>query len=154
MVKHMTFGEKLKELRTRANLSQPELAKAIGTTTRSVQNYEYGRCYPKQTEIYAKISEKFGVTVDYLMSPQDSFLAKAYEDGGSKGKRTAESLVTDATALFAGGTLSEDDKDAVFRSLQEAYWLAKTENKKYAAKRKRHLIEGNGVADIWSKDGN
>ena len=47
-----------------------------------------------------------------------------------------EELVAGVSALFAGGELSENDKDAVMRALQDAYWMAKERNKeKYTPKK-------------------
>ena len=39
------------------------------------------------------------------------------------------------TALFAGGELSEDSLDGAMRALNDAYWIAKDKNKKYAPKK-------------------
>lgn len=41
----------------------------------------------------------------------------------------AEELVADVPVLFVGGELSEQDKDAVMRALQDAYWMAKERKK-------------------------
>ena len=46
-------------------------------------------------------------------------------------------LVGELAGMFAGGELTEEDKVAVMRSLEQAFWLAKEENKKYAPKRFR-----------------
>jgi len=132
----MTFGEKLKELREGKNLSQTGLGKIIGVDRRTIINYETGKSFPRDINNYRKIAKWFGVTVDSLLSEHEEFTAKAYAEGGSRGKFEAEALIADAGALFAGGTLSDEDKDAVFYALQEAYWVAKQENKKYASKRK------------------
>lgn len=40
------------------------------------------------------------------------------------------------TGLFAGGELPEEDKDALFEAIQEAYWQSKIENKKYGNRKK------------------
>ena len=42
-------------------------------------------------------------------------------------REAAERLVQQAGVLFAGGRLSEEDKDAVMRALQDAYWQARQE---------------------------
>jgi len=48
--------------------------------------------------------------------------------------KQATALVSELSGLFAGGELTEEDRDAVMQSLQEAYWLAKKENRKYGRK--------------------
>jgi transcriptional regulator with XRE-family HTH domain len=127
----MTFGEKLKELREGKNLSQSKLSEIIGVDRRTIINYEAGKSFPRDMNNYRKLAKWFGVTVDYLLSERDEFAAQAYIEGGRRGKLEAEALIAEAGALFAGGSLSDEDKDAVFYALQEAYWVAKQENKKY-----------------------
>ena len=39
--------------------------------------------------------------------------------------------------LFAGGELSDDDLDGVMKALQDYYWKAKEDNKKYTSKKHR-----------------
>ncbi|MBQ5649903.1 MAG: helix-turn-helix transcriptional regulator, partial [Clostridia bacterium] len=48
----MTFAEKLRMLRKRKGYTQQELAEIIGVTSRTLINYEMGKCCPKQTELY------------------------------------------------------------------------------------------------------
>lgn len=43
--------------------------------------------------------------------------------------------------MFAGGELSEGDKDAVMLALQKAYWDCKEDNKKYTPKKYLHKSE-------------
>ena len=40
-------------------------------------------------------------------------------------------LVEEMGGLFAGGELSEDDIDGVMKAMQDLYWKAKEDNKKY-----------------------
>ncbi|HGA0722895.1 TPA: XRE family transcriptional regulator, partial [Streptococcus agalactiae] len=40
------------------------------------------------------------------------------------------------SSLFAGGEISDEDKDAAFEAITRAYWEAKRENKKYGRKKK------------------
>lgn len=113
---HMSFGEKVKDLRIQNGLTQKELAKAIGVSTRSLINYETGRCYPRQASVVAKLSEKLGVTADYLLSDEPGMQVVGEES------RSADALVEELTALFAGGRLSEEDRDAAMQAIQRAYW--------------------------------
>ncbi len=39
--------------------------------------------------------------------------------------------------MFAGGKLSEDALDGAMKALNDAYWMAKEKNKKYAPKQYR-----------------
>ena len=58
----MTFGEKVKELRTRKGLSQEDLASKTGVTVRTVRNWETGGKYPRSRDLYAKLADALGVS--------------------------------------------------------------------------------------------
>ncbi|MDR1892207.1 MAG: helix-turn-helix domain-containing protein [Oscillospiraceae bacterium] len=125
----MRFSEKLVQLRRSAGKTQEQVAKIIGVTCRTYQNYESGKMYPKQTEVYGKISALFDVTADYLLSDEDRYIIEAAEKGGSKSKREVQALVSEVGGLFAGGELSEDDKDKVMRTINDLYWRARKTTK-------------------------
>ena len=119
----MTFSEKLQSARKKKSMTQAELAKAIGVTARSVQNYEMGARYPKR-DILAKICKVLGVRIEALVGSGD-FLGIVEAEDGSEGVASAQQLLSCAGALFAGGELSEDDKDKVMLALQKIYWKEK-----------------------------
>jgi transcriptional regulator with XRE-family HTH domain len=131
----MAFSNKLKELRQRENMTQAEFASALGVTSRAIIYYETGQRIPRDMNFYKNVSQRFKVPLESLLNEREEFVAEAYAKGGIAEKRKAEALVAEAGALFAGGALSDEDKDAVFYALQEAYWFAKTENKKKYARR-------------------
>ena len=132
----MVFGERLRELRKEKNLSQEQLAAELKINKRSVLNYEAGHSMPG-IDVINRMKDFFKVRIEYLMDGEDEFISEAQARGGYRGKRGAEQLVKEVSGLFAGGELSEADKDAVMRALQEAYWEAKKENKKYTPKKYR-----------------
>ena len=112
----MQFNEKLQSLRKRYSVSQTDLANAVGVSRKSIQYYESGVRYPRNA-VLVKLADFFNVNIDYLTSTDDI----------SDGKRmfSAANLVNEVAALFAGGTLSEEDKDLAMRVIQEAYWDSK-----------------------------
>lgn len=128
----MLFGEKLKKLRLDANLSQSELAEALGVTRRSIIYYENGTRYPKTRDIIIKAASLFNVSADYLIGDDDEFVLQASARYGAGGQREALELVGQLGALFAGGTLDDGDKDKVFKAISDIYWESKELNKKYA----------------------
>ena len=129
----MGFGENLKKLRTKAGLSQTELASRLGITRRSIIYYESGKRYPKSREIIMKAASCFNVTVDSLINDNDEFVIQAGEKYGAKGRRDALGLVDEIGALFAGGRLDDNDKDKVFKAISDIYWKSKEINKKYSS---------------------
>lgn len=127
----MKFGDKLKELRAKKDLNQEDLAKAVGVSTRTIAGYESDGRYPRKRELYSKLADALGCSADYLLTEQEEFIAKAGDIYGSTGKKQAEEAVNVLSGMFAGGELSDDDRDAVFKALTDAYWDAKQDNKKY-----------------------
>lgn len=74
----MTFGEKLKKLRTQHNLTQEELAGKIYVTRTAVSKWESDRGYPNIDSLKA-IARFFSITVDELLS-SDEILTIAEEN--------------------------------------------------------------------------
>lgn len=118
----MRFGEKLRTLRQSKKLTQAELAASLRLTSRTLINYEQGKCLPKQTEVLARIATLFDVSVDYLMSDDDVYVKEAQEKGGPKAAEEVRRLLDDVSGLFAGGRLSDEDRDYVMRAINDLYW--------------------------------
>jgi transcriptional regulator with XRE-family HTH domain len=133
----MLFGDKIKELRTSAGMSQQELANKAGLSLRSIQNYESNQRYPKDVAILNKLCKALNTTIEELMKEEDNFIQEASEKYGTRGKKDAQKLVDEIGGLFVGGELNEEDKDKVFRAITEMYWRAKDNNKKYTPKKYR-----------------
>lgn len=133
----MKFGDKLRIARTKKGLSQQELAKLAGLGMNTIGNYESGKTYPKKREIYATLAELLEVSVNDLYNEGDEFIMQAQDRYGYAGRKQAEALAAEMGGLFAGGTMSDDDLDAVMRTLQDYYWKAKEDNKKYGRKKEQ-----------------
>ena len=56
-------------------------------------------------------------------------MIEAHEKGGAKSARDVNELVSEGTALFAGGTLDENAKEGVMAAINRAYWDAKEKNR-------------------------
>ncbi|MDR0453596.1 MAG: helix-turn-helix domain-containing protein [Deferribacteraceae bacterium] len=125
----------MRQLRQTMGMTQGSVAAELGVTTRAYQNYEAGRVYPKKTAIYGKIASLFNVSADYLLSDEDKYVMEAHDKGGSKAKKDVQMLLSEVGGLFAGGELSDDDKDKVLRTINDLYWKAKENNKRYARKK-------------------
>ena len=133
----MIFKERLKEKRGEANLTQAELAKIAGVSTRTIQNYELGSRKPYQIEVVQKIADALNTTTEYLLGSSGVMVAEAHERGGAKAARDIDELVSEVTGLFAGGSLSEEAIEGAMKALNDAYWIAKEKNKKYTPKKHR-----------------
>lgn len=133
----MIFKERLKEKRSEANLTQAELAKIAGVSTRTIQNYELGSRKPYQIEVVQKIADALNTTTEYLLGSSGVMVAEAHKRGGAKAARDIDELVSEVTGMFAGGSLSEEAIEGAMKALNDAYWIAKEKNKKYTPKKHR-----------------
>lgn len=127
----MTFGEKIKKLRTEKGWTQEQLAQKIGKRSRAIVRYERGESYPRSRETYHKLAELFSVDVNYLLTENEEFMAEVGEQYGRRGQLQAEEVLSQARELFAGGELSDDDRLAFLTELQEIF----LESKKIARKK-------------------
>ena len=86
-------------------------------------------------EVVQKIADALHTTTEYLLGSEEAFVIEAHEKGGAKSARDVNELVSEVTALFAGGTLDENAKEGVMAAINRAYWDAKEKNKKYTPKK-------------------
>ena len=64
------LNQRIRELRTLRNISQVELASALGVTKQSVSNWENDNIQPS-IEMLIKLANFFGVSTDYLLGIDD-----------------------------------------------------------------------------------
>ena len=132
----MKFNERLKELREKSNLTQEQLAKSSGVSSRMIQRYEYGTSRPR-LDAAEKIAKALNVTADELLGNAGMLIAQANDKYGARGAKQAQQLTDELTGLFTGGDLAEEDMDLMMKAIQDAYWIAKEKNKKFAPKKYR-----------------
>ena len=135
--KKMEFGEKIRKARTAKGLSQRELAEACGMSLRTIQNYELGTRLPKKKDTYLALAKALDINEEVLLDQDASFVLRATERYGSRGARQAWDMVADLAAMWSGGEMDEEDMDAIMQAMQEAYWEAKKNNRKYVPKKYR-----------------
>lgn len=133
------FSEKVKSARSELGLSQKQLAELVGVSTRSIQVYERGEKMPRRSTMFRlakalKVSVKF-LSDDDCKNPledidKDGYIEEAWKNYGPRGANDIDQLLADNTALFAGGELSQEQKDAFFQAVMTAYVTCKEEAKK------------------------
>lgn len=131
----MEFKDRLRERRQFLKMSQEELAAKAGITGRTVQNYELGTRNPQRIDIVQKLATALDTTVEHLLGSEGMYVLGAYEKGGAKTARDINALVSELSGLFAGGEIDEEEKDGIMAALNQAYWMAKEKNKKFAPKK-------------------
>lgn len=128
----MPFAKKLKDLRESKNMTQEELANYCQVSLKTISRYESGQSKPRYRKTYDALAEALDTTHDYLVTDEEDFILSARERYGSVGAKDAEEMVKGVIGLMAGGEVPEKDKKAILDAISEAYYIAKTENKKYS----------------------
>lgn len=134
----MEIGDKIRAARKRAGLTQKDLAAKINVTTRCIQYYESNIRKPQTTEMVIKLAAALNEEVNYFLSEHEltimreneMFLGEAESKFGKSGKAQARQIIENAQALFAGGDLEEEDKEAFFQAITEMYFESKKNNSK------------------------
>ena len=121
-----SFGAKVKEQRGNLGLSQKQLAEKAGMGIRTITSYELGERKPYQAQLY-KLAKALEVSTEYLQMRKNS---------GTREALDLQKMLAENTALFAGGTLSEEAKDAYFQAVAEAYYDCKKAARKTFGKKK------------------
>lgn len=141
----MTFSDKIKRAREVAGLTQNELAQAAEVSQRTIASYESGGAIARRTTT-ERLAKALKVSVKYLTDEnctdpmadieKDGYVEQARSLYGSKGARDVNALLEENAALFAGGELSQSEKDAFFEAVMRAYITCKEEAKqKFGRKR-------------------
>lgn len=133
----MGFKERLKDRRLELGMLQSELAAKAGVSVRTIQNYELGSRRPQQMEVVQRLADALNTSTGYLMDSADHYVMAAQSQGGAKAARDIQELVAEVSGLFAGGTLDDEALEGAMKALNEAYWIAKENNKKYTPKKYR-----------------
>lgn len=132
----MKFAEKLKTARLDKGYTQKQLAEISHVALRTIVSYEKGDSYPRKRETYAELAKALDVEKNYLLTEDEEFVVNAAEQYGTNGAAQAQAVINGFSGLCAGGTLSENDKDAVMKALQDIYWESKARNvQKYTPKK-------------------
>lgn len=117
----MIFSDKIRALRKERKMSQGDLAKEVGVSLRTYRNWEVEGRYPKDKEMYVKLSEILGCSVCFLMCDDVD-----YPEGGSE--QISNTLIShpydilnDAKAVFSSSVISDDDKLAFINELKDIF---------------------------------
>ena len=140
-----SFPEKVREARNLLGLTQAELGELIGVSGRAVIAYEAGTAVPHKSRM-AKLCHTLGVSEEYLTDDsvtdptygleKEYIIDETRERYGKKAAKEIDFLMERSAALFAGGEISQEQKDAFFGALSKAYWQAKDEAHEIYGKKK------------------
>ena len=139
-----SFAEKVKTARAELGLTQPRLGEMIGVSVRSIVAYEKGEKKARLGTML-KLAKALRVSVKFLTDDEcqnplediekDGYIEEARERLGAEGARDVESLLKENAALFAGGRLSQSEKDMFFEAVMTAYVMSKNKEQKKPCKK-------------------
>ena len=78
----MTFGEKVRAAREARNMTQEQLANAIGMSKRMVSYWENHNKLPKSRDTYSIVAKVLGLDVEVLLDDNTEFVLRASESYG------------------------------------------------------------------------
>lgn len=141
----MTFSDKIKRAREVRHLTQQQLADLTGVSKRMIAAYETAGALARLSNM-RKLAEALMVSVEYLQNdeitdPTHGLEKKEYVDEarqryGEKAAKEMNFLLDKNAALFAGGELSQEAKDAFFEAIMKTYLACKEEAKKTYGRKK------------------
>lgn len=134
-------------------MSQQELASMVGVSYRTIRSWEVEGRFPKQNVLYQKLADALQCDVSYLMSENEAFITEASEQFGNRGARQAQQILEQAAAMFAGGSLTDEDKIAFMDEIQSLYLDSKKTCKeiyteKISEKPRGKIIEGGIIVHL------
>ena len=112
-----SYGERLLKARKKKELSRVELGKLCGITGRTIQNYELGHVTPNRIDVSQRLADVLDISVDYLIYGEKEETELTEED--------KKEILAHASALFAGGKLSDEEQLAFIYELQTLYMKAR-----------------------------
>jgi len=112
-----SYGERLLKARKKKELTREELGKLCGITGRTIQNYELGHVTPNRIDVSQRLADVLDISVDYLIYGEKEETELTDED--------KKEILAHASALFAGGKLSDDEQLAFIYELQTLYMKAR-----------------------------
>ena len=126
----MNFSDKIKYQREQNHLTQKELAELVGVSQRAIAAYESSGTIARISTM-RKLAHALNVSYDYLKhdeitDPSYGIEKMDYIDEvngqlGEKGARDINEILEANRALFAGGELDEEAKDAFYQAVTKAY---------------------------------
>lgn len=142
----VSFQDKVKERRGLLGLTQKQLAEKAGIGFRTIVTYESGERFPHAAQLY-KLAKALGVSTEYLKRDEIEdptygldrmdYVEQMRQTAGTGEAMSLETMLAQNQAMFAGGTVSEEAKDAYFQAVMKAYLECKEAAKKTYGRRKK-----------------
>ena len=141
----MNFSDKIKFQREQNHLTQKGLAELVGVSQRAIAAYESSGTIACISTM-RKLAHALNVSYDYLkhdeitdpsygMEKMD-YIDEVHGQLGEKAARDINNILEANRALFAGGELDEEAKDAFYQAVTKAYLYCKMEAIKHLGEKR------------------
>ena len=124
----MTLGDKIRQLRKRAQMTQAELAVRLGISASAVGMYEQDRREP-DSKILNKLCEVFSVSGDYFIGASEKPLSGEAVDVSEVFDEFTSRLAMQEGLMFDGVPLSNEDRRKIIDALQVGAAIARQQHK-------------------------
>lgn len=141
-----TFSEKVRDSRNLLGLTQQELAELVGVSKRTIATYETVAVKPRQSTM-RKLASALQVSIEYLVRDEiddptygldkEPYVDEVRERLGAKAAREIDFLMERNSALFAGGEIPQEAKDAYFEAVMAAYLECKEQAREKFSRKRR-----------------
>ena len=142
----MNFSDKIKFQREQNHLTQKGLAELVGVSQRAIAAYEssgtIARISTMRKLAQAPHLPHDELTQDEITAPtarmdKMDYIDEVHGQLGEKSVRDINNILEANRALFAGGELDEEAKDAFYQAVTKAYLSCKMEAKKTFGRKKK-----------------
>ncbi|MBE6853983.1 MAG: helix-turn-helix transcriptional regulator [Ruminococcus sp.] len=133
-----TLSQKVTEARSALGMTRKELGEKTGVSERSIAAYEKGEKIPREKTIF-RLAQALRVSTKYLREDdctdpgaeleKDHYLSQTQERYGNHAMTDVRKMLEENIALFAGGELSQAEKDIYFDAVMTAYVTCKEKAK-------------------------
>ncbi len=112
------LGQKIKELRKKANISQANLARKIGVSPSAIGMYEQNRRTP-DNETMLKLCSFFDVSLDYLVGSAVNYESfSEYNDVADMLDEFAKKLCEQEGLMFDGSPLNREERIQILQAIR------------------------------------
>ncbi|APM40587.1 helix-turn-helix domain-containing protein [Clostridium kluyveri] len=131
-----SFGDRLKELRKKSNLTQQELANKFYLNKSSISRYENDTQLPEHN-ILEKIADYFNVSIDYLLgrtnirNTENTYVTpKEHEDIEEVVEELRERLLNTENFKIEGKPATKEDIETILDSVKVGIEMAKIKKRR------------------------
>lgn len=132
-MKKKTCAERLQEAMDLRNMKQVDLINLTGIKKSALSQYVSGKILPRQNNIF-KLAKALNVNEAWLMGYDVDIERHSQDERVNKlNKRERlqyEELMEQNALFFNDENISEEDKEKLFTSLQDAFFTVKLSNKR------------------------